>query len=128
MKLKSLLTALILGAAIVAGAGAHATQRAPVTSVVDPDQEKLAEHNLDVGRQYFKRKAYAGAKDRLEEILAAYPEYTKIDEVYFTLGQCYLKLKETGHAREVFRKIVDERPDSPFAKKAHEELDKLPKS
>jgi outer membrane protein assembly factor BamD (BamD/ComL family) len=126
MNLKSLVTSVILGAAVAAGA--HAAQRAPVTTVVDPEQEKFAEHNLDVGKQYYKRKAYAGAKDRLEEVLAGYPEYTKIDEVCFLLGQIYVKMDDPLHAREVFQKIVDERPDSPFAKKAREELDKLPKS
>ena len=126
MNLKSLLTSLLLGAALATGA--HAAQRAPVTTVVDPDQEKFAEHNLDVGRQYFKRKAYVGAKDRLEEVLAAYPEYTKIDEVCYLLGQIYVKTKDPVRAREVFQKILDERPDSPFAKKAREELDKLPKT
>src|SRR5215203_1584364 len=99
MKLKYVLTALLLGATLAIASGVSAAQRAPVTSPIDTDQEKFAEHNLDVGRQYFKRKAYAGAKDRLEEILAAYPEYTKIDEVYFVLGQVYIKLKDTGHAR-----------------------------
>jgi outer membrane protein assembly factor BamD len=126
MKLKSLFSALLLVAALAAGA--HAVQREPVTTVVDPEQEQFAAHNLDVGRQYYKRKAFAGAKDRLEEILASYPEYTKIDEVYFLLGQIYVRMEDPSRAREVYQKILDERPDSEYVKKAREELAKLPKS
>ena len=115
---------LALIVALVLAAPAFA-QRPPITTPVDPDQERIAAHNLDVGRQYFKKKAWPGARDRLEEILASYPEYTKIDEVYYLLGVCYAKTNDPDHAREVFHKLLDERPDSSFAKRAREELGKL---
>lgn len=104
-----------------------AAQRAPLSRPIDPDLEREATHNLDVGRQYFKRKAWAGAKGRLEEIVAAYEDFTKIDEVYYLLGLCYYELDDVDLARETFQKLVDERPDSPYAKKAKEELERLKK-
>jgi outer membrane protein assembly factor BamD (BamD/ComL family) len=116
--------ALALALALVFAVPA-AAQRAPISSPVDPDAERVAAHNLDVGRQYFKKKAWAGAKDRLEEILAEYPEFTRIDEVYYLLGVCYTKAGDAKLARESFRKLVDERPDSDYAKRAREELGKL---
>jgi outer membrane protein assembly factor BamD len=102
-----------------------AAQRAPLSSPIDPDQERIAAHNLDVGKQYFKKKAWPGAKDRLEEIVASYPEYTKIDEVYYLLGVCYAKTGDEKLARETLQTLLDERPDSSFVKKAREELEKL---
>lgn len=112
--------------ALVVGAAAGAAQRGPITSGIDPELERLARHNLDVGRQYWKKKAYAGAKDRLEEIVATYPEFTKIDEVYYMLGICYARTKEPKLARETFERLIDERPESEYVKKAREELAAIP--
>jgi len=103
-----------------------AAQRNSIASPVDPELEKFAAHNLDVGRQYFKRKAYPGAVDRLEEILAQYPEFTKLDEVLYLLGICYQKVGKAELARTTLKQLVDERPDSEFAKRAKAELEHLP--
>src|SRR5437016_6841195 len=54
----------------------------------DPILDKDSLHNLEVARQYFKlRKAYVAALERCEEVLAANPEFSKIDEVLFIAGQ-----------------------------------------
>jgi outer membrane protein assembly factor BamD len=119
MKYIALLAILLLAPAVAVA------QRGPVTSVADPELEKLSDHNLDVGRQYYKKKAYEGAKGRLEEIVAVYPEYTKLDEVYYLLGMVYLKTKAIDAAKDMFTRLVDERSESEFAPKAREELDKL---
>jgi len=113
-----LVVTLVLATAAVA-------QRAPLSKPIDPDLEREATHNLDVGRLYFKKKAWTGAKGRLEEIVAAYEEFTKIDEVYYMLGVCYEKTGDANLARETFQKLVDDRPDSSFAKRAKEELARL---
>jgi outer membrane protein assembly factor BamD len=102
-----------------------AAQRTSIANPVDPELEKFAAHNLDVGRQYYKRKAYTGVVDRLEEILAQYPEFTKLDEVLFLLGASYAKLDKRDLARKTYQRLVDERPESSFAKRAKEELGKL---
>ena len=107
--------------ALAAGA-----QRTPVTVPIDREAERASEHNLDVGRQYFKKKAWAGARGRLEEIVATHTTFTRIDEVYYMLGVVYARTDEPDDARDMFRKLIDERPDSSFAKKAKDELDKLP--
>lgn len=120
--------ALLAAVVFVSGACVVAAQRAPVTEAVDPEMETLHSHNLDVGRQYFKKKAWAGARGRFEEIAGAYPEFTKIAEVYYLLGVCYVKTDNAKAARKVFRKLIDERPDSEFAARAKEELEKLPES
>src|SRR6266542_6792552 len=61
----------------------------------DPDLEKDSLHNLEVARQYFKlRKAYVAALERCEEVLAAYPEFSKIDEVLFIAAQSAMNLAE----------------------------------
>src|SRR5260370_41690000 len=54
----------------------------------DPDLEKDSLHNLEVARQAFKlRKAYVGALQRCEEVLAGNPGFSKIDEILFMAGE-----------------------------------------
>ena len=59
----------------------------------DPDMEHDSLHNLDVARQSFKlKKAYVGALDRCEEVLAGNPTFSKIDEVLYIAGSSSLNL------------------------------------
>src|SRR5256885_3267156 len=61
----------------------------------DPDMETEAKHNLEVARQYFKlRKAYVASLQRCEEVLAANPGYSKIDEILYIAGKSSLNLAE----------------------------------
>jgi len=61
----------------------------------DADLEKDSLHNLEVARHYFKlKKAYVAALQRCEEIMAANPEFSKIDEVLFMAGESSLHLAE----------------------------------
>src|SRR5258708_40312600 len=63
--------------------------------VRDPDLEKDSLHNLEVARQAFKlRKAYVGALQRCEEVLAGNPSFSKIDEVLFIAGHSSLNLAD----------------------------------
>ena len=110
-----------------AGSAAAAVQRGPITSPPDPELEAMARHNLEVAEYYFsKKKAYAGAKDRLLEIVGVYPEYTRIDRVYFLLGEALVKTNQGAQAREYFERLLAERPDSEYTKPARERLVDLP--
>ena len=61
----------------------------------DPDMEKDSLHNLEVARQYFKlRKAYVGALERCEEVLAGNPTFSKIDEILYMAGASSLNLAD----------------------------------
>ena len=53
----------------------------------DTALEADAIHNLQVARQYFDlKKAYKASLLRCEEIVAANPEFSRIDEVYYLIG------------------------------------------
>lgn len=55
----------------------------PIATILEKD----AEHNLNVAWQYFKlRKAYKAVLMRTDEILAAHPTFTKIDEIFYLHG------------------------------------------
>jgi len=118
----------------------------------DADVEKDSLHNLDVARQYFKlRKAYVAALQRCDEVLAANPTFSKIDEVLYIAGQSSLNLAEgrgkqaaslyTIHdgdkkraltpeefrerARDYLSQLVNEHPSSTFRDRANDDLKQL---
>lgn len=120
----------------VLGQGAGRTGPDPST-IRDPDLEKDSLHNLEVARLYFKlKKAYVAAIKRCEEIIAGNPNFAKMDEVLFIAGQSSLKLadnkgrqtsKQTPEelrddARTYFTQLVNDYPQSDFAKQAEETL------
>jgi outer membrane protein assembly factor BamD (BamD/ComL family) len=116
------LTLLVLLCSMAVGQGPSK----PMTPPRDSAMEVSAKHNLDVARWYLeKRKAYEGARDRLQEIVDTYPEFSRIDEVFFLIGEAQLKLKKTDKASDYYNKLLKEYPESEFAKKARARLDEM---
>ena len=77
----------------------------------DTDLEKDSLHNLEVARHYFKtRKAYVAALQRCEEILAANPAFSKIDEVLFMAGESSLHLADGKGKQEASLYVIRSRP------------------
>lgn len=98
----------------------------PMAPPRDPAMEIAAKHNLDVARWYLtKRKAYEGARDRLQEIIDTYPDFSRMDEVIFLMGEAHLKLNKNERAVDYYNKLLKVYPDSEFAKKARARLDEL---
>jgi outer membrane protein assembly factor BamD (BamD/ComL family) len=61
----------------------------------DPVLEADAKHNLEVADQYFKlKKAYKATLLRCEEIIAAYPEFSRMDKVLYYAGMSSYYLSE----------------------------------
>ena len=115
----------------------------------DPDMETEAKHNLEVARQYFKlRKAYVASLQRCEEVLAANPGFSRIDEVLYIAGKSSLNLADSkgkqkadqyiihdgdkkvtlsadefrDKAREYLSQLVNDHPQSPFRADAEADL------
>jgi len=98
----------------------------PLESPRDPAKEIAAKHNLDVARWSLeKRKAFEGARDRLQEIIDTYPEFSHMDEVLFLMGEIHYKIEKIDKATEFYNKLVKEFPDSEFSKKARARLTEL---
>ena len=129
-RLKINVASFIFGLAVIAVSAANiAAQgpaRGPVEAGRDPAMEISAKHNLETARWYItKRKAYQGASDRLQEIIDTYPEFSRMDEVLFWMGEVSLKLKKNDKAEEFYNKLLKEYPASEFVKKAQERLEEL---
>jgi outer membrane protein assembly factor BamD (BamD/ComL family) len=98
----------------------------PIEPPRDAAMEIAAKHNLEVARwNVTKRKAYEGARDRLQEIIETYPEFSRMDEVVFLMGELHLKLGKGEKAAEYYSKLLKAYPESEFAKKARTRLDEL---
>ena len=92
----------------------------------DKEIETNAKHDLDVARYYLeKRKAYAGARDRLRGIVDTYPEFTKIHEVLYYLGLTDEKMGKTDEAAISYRRLIKMYPGSEYVKKSRERLSEL---
>ena len=109
-----------------ASLAAQGPARGPVDAGRDPVLEISAKHNLETARWYItKRKAYEGARDRLQEIIETYPEFSRMDEVLFWMGEANLKLKKNDTAEDYYNKLLKAYPSSQFARKARERLDEF---
>ena len=132
----AILLALAFSAAPAFAQGAARTGPDPST-IRDPDLEKDSLHNLEVARLYYKlKKAYVAAIKRCEEIIAGNPYFATMDEVLFIAGQSSLRLSENkgrqtskqtpeqlrDDARTYLTQLVNDYPQSDFAKQAEETL------
>lgn len=85
-------------------------------------EQRLAEHEFLIGQFYYKTKAYKAAIGRLQDILTKYPEYKKMDAVYFYLGDSYFQGKKYDECYPYFTKLVTDYPQSKFVKEAQKRL------
>jgi outer membrane protein assembly factor BamD len=93
-------------------------------------QENLAMHNLEVARFYYARNEHnngglKGAQSRLREILEKYPDFSYMDEVLMRLGDLYVQEEEPDEAAKYYQQVVRDWPNSEFAEKAKEQLNKI---
>jgi len=88
-------------------------------------EERLAEHTLHIGVHYHKVRAYNATISRLTEILTNYPNFSKMDSVYYYLGDSYFRSKLLELSFPYFTKLISDFPQSKFAKKAKARLEEI---
>src|SRR5262245_56285941 len=95
MKRNLLVIALGFAALLLASGSALAQKQIEPKVQRDPVLEADARHNLEVANQYFKlKKAYVASLRRCEEIIAAHPDYSRMDEVLYVAGMSSYYLAE----------------------------------
>ncbi|MBN1221650.1 MAG: outer membrane protein assembly factor BamD [Candidatus Aminicenantes bacterium] len=88
-------------------------------------EERLAEHTLSIGELYYKRSAYKAATSRLLDILTEYPNYSKMDKVYFVLADAYFKWRKFEESSPYFRKLITDFPQSKYSEEATAKLEEI---
>ncbi len=98
--------------------------RGPITPSRDPEMEKQSVRSLEAAKFYFyKRKPDKNDKDgwerinkavegRLQEIIDTNPEFARIDDVYFMLGEVYKRMGDVDKAVENWTKAGDRTSDT----------------
>src|ERR1044072_8340240 len=112
---KSLLTvccvALALSGAFAGARAQSGTVAAGPAVAREADAEKSAKHELEVARHYFhNKKAYLASYKRADELIAGYPEFSKIDEVLYIAGMSGFYLSK-GKGKQALPKPSPEKPD-----------------
>jgi hypothetical protein len=110
--------------------------RGPITAPRDPELEKQAAHNLEVAKYYFyKRKPEKkddkdgwarlnkSVESRLLEIIDTNPNFSRMDDVFFMLGELYKRAGEMDKAVDNWTKVVKETSDQKLKSDAQKRLD-----
>lgn len=85
-------------------------------------RNRLAEHEVYVGRYYLKKEHPQAAIKRLEKVLSAYPNYYYRDEAYFVLGQAYLQTGQKDKAKDIYNQLFEQFPSSEYLIEAQKVL------
>lgn len=91
-------------------------------------ESRLTTHSLTIAEHYYKVGAIRASINRLTEIITDFPEYEKMDKVYWLLADSYFKAGLIEQATPYFRKLLSDFPESEFVKKTQkrfEEIEKL---
>ena len=90
-------------------------------------EERLAAHSAEIAIGYNKRQAYRASISRLSEIMTSYPDYSRLYEIYFYLGDCHFMVKMYDQAVPFFTKVVTDYPNLALAKAATKRLGEIEK-
>jgi len=74
-----------------------------------------------------KVRAFKASVSRLTEILTNYPNFSRMDKVYYYLGNSYYKWKKFEQSIPYFTKLISDFPQSKFAEKATGKLEEIEK-
>jgi outer membrane protein assembly factor BamD len=95
-----------------------------VALLVQRCRNRLAAHEVYVGRFYLRTDKYQAAVNRLTGMLEAYPQAESRDEALFYLGSAYLKLQQKEQGTATFDTLFEQFPQSPYLDKARKILKK----
>jgi len=90
-------------------------------------EERLAGHSTEIAISYYERRAYRASLGRLTEVMNAYPAYSRLDQVYFYIADCYFMMRQLDQAVPYFTKVVTDFPGRSLAKTATKRLAEIEK-
>jgi outer membrane protein assembly factor BamD len=84
----------------------------------------LAEHDFGVGYFYLRKGSTAAALSRFVEVEQRFPDYASRDKLFFYQAQALSRLGRTGEAASYYNRVLEEFPQSDFARRARREIGK----
>ena len=135
MNFALVLTIALAGSNGVCFAFQQGAGRGPITAARDPETEKTSTKSLEAAKYYFyKRKPEKNDTDgwtrlnkavesRLQEIVDVNPTFSRIDDVYFMLGEVYKRMGDLDKAVENWTKSSQETSDEKLKTQIQKRLD-----
>jgi outer membrane protein assembly factor BamD len=100
--------------------------RSPNNAYADEVKEKLniminrmAKHEMIIGKFYFDREFYVGASKRFLVVKNEYGQSNVAAESLFWLASAYIKLKQNDYAKEIVDQLNQQFPNNTWQKKAN---------
>ena len=82
----------------------------------------LAEHDFGVGYFYLRKGSTAAALSRFIQVEQRFPDYGAKDKLYYYQGVALERLGRREEARSYFGRVVEEFPQSGYAKKSRSKM------
>jgi outer membrane protein assembly factor BamD len=81
-------------------------------------RDRLGDHELGVGVQYYRTKWYPGAIERLKGLLEKDPQFTRRDAALYYLAECFDKVGRPAEALPYYDRLIKEFERSEYLDKA----------
>jgi len=95
-------------------------QAAKASEKLGECRKRLAEHEMEIGGYYFKRREYWAAAARFNGVWRTYPGLGFDAEAKYMEAQCYDGLGKKDLAEPMYQIVIDDYPGSEWAGKAAE--------
>lgn len=89
-------------------------------------RRRLAEHELYVGRFYFKSGYYESAISRLTNLWKEYPVNGRSAEILYMIGESAYHEESYGMATHYYKEILADYPTSSYTSRARKRLESMP--
>ena len=88
-------------------------------------QEVLAQGDFKIARFYYSKGAMRAAQSRFQEITDRYPDFSRVDNALWYVGQSLERLRKANDAAPYYARIITDHPLSPLVEDAKERLTAL---
>jgi len=80
--------------------------------------EDLAANRFSDAKRLYNRKQYSDAGLRFKEVVYLFPNFSRVDEACYLMGESFYRADDYDDAREAFTRLVNTYPNSEYQKKA----------
>ncbi|MGQ9705795.1 MAG: tetratricopeptide repeat protein [bacterium] len=80
--------------------------------------EDLAANRFSDAKRLYNRKQYSEAGLRFKEVVYLFPNFSRVDEACYLMGESFYRADDYDDAREAFTRLVNTYPNSEYHKKA----------
>lgn len=104
------------GLLLFASTELHGPEKNLLDELRESVMPRAAKQAYNEGKKLYDAKNYSAAAEKLEKVTRYWPSSDKADKALYFLGRCYIEMKESRKALEAFEKLVNDFPNSTYAK------------